>query len=101
TYGALIALPESAGRASAWVSELRERVPAADDVRIDTHEEAQPQVQRASRRVERFLGLVALLSLILGGVGVAEIVRAWVGTRIASIGILRVLGFTPRQVLVM
>jgi putative ABC transport system permease protein len=101
SHGALLDLPESAGRASDWVNELYARLPAAHDVRIDDHEEAQPQVRFAARRVERYLGLVALLSLILGGVGVAEIVRAWIGTRIASIGILRVLGFTPRQVLVM
>ena len=101
TYGALLELPASAGRAADWVDELYERVPAAHEVRIDDHEEAQPQVRFAARRVERYLGLVASLSLILGGVGVAEIVRAWIGTRIASIGILRVLGFTPRQVLLM
>lgn len=101
TYGALVGLPESAGRAADWVEALRARVPAAEKVRIDDHEEAQPQVRRAARRVERYLGLVALLSLILGGVGVAEIVRAWIGTRVGSVAVLRVLGFTPREVLLM
>ncbi|MSR62829.1 MAG: FtsX-like permease family protein [Planctomycetes bacterium] len=98
TYGALLALPPSAGPAAEWADTLSERVPMGE-ARIDSHEEAQPQVQRAARQVERYLGLVALLSLILGGVGVAEIVRAWIGTRVASIGVLRVLGFTPREVL--
>ncbi|MFN0008633.1 MAG: ABC transporter permease [Planctomycetota bacterium] len=101
TYGALVGLPESAGRAADWVKALRARVPVPEKVRIDDHEEAQPQVRRAARRVERYLGLVALLSLILGGVGVAEIVRAWIGTRVASVAVLRVLGFTPREVLLM
>ncbi len=99
TYGALVALPPGAPRAAEWVEELERRVPEAEPVRIEDHEEAQPQVRRAATRVERYLGLVALLSLILGGVGVAEIVRAWIATRVASVGILRVLGFTPRQVL--
>lgn len=103
THGALLALPESAGNAEAWVRDFRERVAppkeALDDVRIESHEEAQPQVRRAAGRVERYLGLVALLSLILGGVGVAEIVRAWIGTRVASVAVLRVLGFRPREVL--
>ncbi len=106
TYGVLVGLPAGA-RASDWETAARNGVGSAFVranveeyvIRIDTHEEAQPQVRRAARRVERYLGLVALLSLILGGVGVAEIVRAWIGTRVASIGILRVLGFTPREVL--
>jgi len=101
TYGALVGLPESAGRAADWVKSLRARVAVPEKVRIDDHEEAQPQVRRAARRVERYLGLVALLSLILGGVGVAEIVRAWIGTRVGSVAVLRVLGFTPREVLLM
>jgi len=101
TYGALAALPESVERAAGWVEALRARVPEAAKVRIQDHEEAQPQVRRAAQRVERYLGLVALLSLILGGVGVAEIVRAWIGTRVASVAVLRVLGFTPGEVLLM
>ncbi|HEX6882506.1 MAG TPA: FtsX-like permease family protein [Planctomycetota bacterium] len=99
TQGVLLALPPEAGPAAAWVEGLRERAGDPRDVRFDSHDEAQPQVRRAARRVERFLGLVALLSLILGGVGVAEIVRAWIGTRVQSVAVLRVLGFTPRQVL--
>ena len=115
TYGALLALPADAGPVAEWEDVARDALERADaqegepeegggfrggaSFRIDTHEEAQPQVQRAATRVERYLGLVALLSLILGGVGVAEIVRAWVATRVASVGVLRVLGFTPREVL--
>jgi putative ABC transport system permease protein len=99
THGALLALPPEAGEAAEWVDALRERAGDPREVRFDSHDEAQPQVRRAAQRVERFLGLVALLSLILGGVGVAEIVRAWIGTRLQSVAVLRVLGFTPRQVL--
>lgn len=108
THGLLVRLPpdaraedwEDAARASFVASFRPTASESAESVlRIETHEEAQPQVRRAARRVERYLGLVALLSLLLGGVGVAEIVRAWIGTRVASIGILRVLGFTPREVL--
>ena len=108
TYGMLVALPADAGAASGWTDAARTTLihapgrrdgPSETVTRFESHDEAQPQVQRAAQRVERFLGLVALLSLLLGGVGVAEIVRAWVATRVASIGVLRVLGFTPREVL--
>jgi putative ABC transport system permease protein len=104
TYGALLALPpaivSATDSADDWADALRERLPDARELRIESHEDAQPQVRRAAGRVERYLGLVALLALILGGVGVAEIVRAWIGTRIASVAVLRVLGFRPRELLV-
>jgi putative ABC transport system permease protein len=98
THGVLVGLPDDAGPASDWMRAASAAVSMESGVVVQTHETAQPQVGRAARRVERFLGLVALLSLVLGGVGVAEIVRAWIGTRLASIGVLRVLGFTPREV---
>jgi putative ABC transport system permease protein len=100
THGALLLLPPGAPSPARWEEAFEERLGAdGAPLRIDTHEEAQPQVRRAATRVERYLGLVALLSLVLGGVGVAEIVRAWIATRVQAVGVLRVLGFTPRQVL--
>ncbi|NOT30584.1 MAG: hypothetical protein HOP15_09085, partial [Planctomycetes bacterium] len=53
THGALVALPPGAPRAAQWAQELERRVPTAERVRIDSHEEAQPQVRRAAERVER------------------------------------------------
>jgi len=106
TYGALVRLPPDADPGTDWAARgleaLRRVRPTGNETwrTVDSHESAQPQVRRAARRVERYLGLVALLSLVLGGVGVAEIVRAWIGTRIASVAVLRVLGFRPREVLV-
>jgi putative ABC transport system permease protein len=99
-YGALVAVPE--GRAvEPFVDDLRERLDHVPDLRIEGHEETQPQVRRTVRRIEQYLGLVALLSLVLGGIGVAQIVRAWVAARSESIAVLRVLGFTPRDVVSM
>jgi len=67
-------------------------------MRVSTHTEAQPTVRRALGRVEDYLGLVALLSLLLGGVGVSQIVRAWLAGRTQAVAVMRCLGFRAREV---
>jgi putative ABC transport system permease protein len=47
--------------------------------------------------VERFLGLVALLSLLVGGIGVAQTVRSFLASRLDALAILACLGLRPRQ----
>lgn len=69
-------------------------------IRLRTHRNAQPTVQQAVNRVGGFLGLVALLSLLLGGMGVAQITRAWVASRTRHVAILRCLGWRPREIMV-
>lgn len=81
--------------------DLVDTVPDARLVRVETYREAQPTLRRALRRVERFLGLVALLSLVLGGTGVAQIVRSWLAGRTESVAVLRCLGFRPREILLL
>ncbi|HUO86549.1 MAG TPA: FtsX-like permease family protein, partial [Thermoanaerobaculia bacterium] len=65
---------------------------------VETWRDAQPSLRRQVRRVERFLGLVALLSLLVGGVGVAQTVRGWLEGRLDAIAVLRCLGMRPREV---
>lgn len=80
---------------------IDEEVPEAPYLRIQSHRDAQRTVRRGLERVERYLGLVALLSLILGGTGVAQIVRAWLASRTQSVAVMRVIGFRPQEVLVL
>jgi len=67
-------------------------------LRIRSHTDAQRNVRRSFRRVEEFLGLVALLSLLLGGIGVSQIVRAWLADRARSVAVMRCLGFRAREI---
>lgn len=67
--------------------------------RVESYAEAQPTLRNGLRRAERFLGLVALLSLLIGGVGVAQTVRAWLAGRLDAIAVLKCLGMRPREVL--
>jgi putative ABC transport system permease protein len=100
-YRALFAFARdtSSAELAAHVERLRRELPGAEYLRIETHDRAQPDVRRAVDRVGSWLGLVALLSLVLGGSGVAQIVRAWTAQRTSEIAVLRCLGFTAREIL--
>ncbi len=102
-YRELYRLPSSPDerRIAQFKRQVTEELDDAAYLRIESHREAQPTVRRALRQVESYLGLVALLSLVLGGVGVAQIVRAWVASRTQAVAVLRVLGARPREVLAM
>lgn len=97
----LLKLPD--GTPGAEAGALAERIKAVLPDRgwhqVETFSDAQPALRNGLRRAERFLGLVALLSLIVGGIGVAQTVRAWIAGRMDAIAILRCLGVRPREVL--
>ncbi len=99
-YRVLVGLPW--GTAPAQVESAAATIRAAisdpEFVRVETASEAQPALRTALSRAERFLGLVALLSLLVGGIGVAQAVRAWLAGRLDAIAVLRALGVRPREV---
>jgi putative ABC transport system permease protein len=90
--GATAARVESAART------LRASIPETSGVRVQTYADAQPALRDGLKWVSRFLGLVALVSLILGGIGVAQTVRAWLDSRIDAIAVLKCLGVRPREI---
>lgn len=85
----------------AWAKRVEDDLPGAAYLKVETASESQPTIRRSLERVERYLALAALLSLVLGGVGVAQIVRAWVAARTQAVAVLRAIGFRPREVLVL
>lgn len=100
-YKCLVALPGNPIRADleAFEEQLESELPGGNALRIRTHFEAQPGVRRGLERFTRYLGLVALLSLLLGGIGVAQVVRAWLGSRTREVAVLRSLGLVPYEIL--
>ncbi len=96
TYRTLVRTPAgvSAEAVAARLGELEE----APWLRVETAAGAQPALRDGITRVERFLGLVALLSLLVGGVGVAQTVRSWLAGRLDAVAILRCLGLTTGEV---
>lgn len=102
-YRALVALPGNPSRAEVdgILERLRADLPGAAYLDFDSHYDAGPNGRRSVRRIEAFVGLVALLSLVIGGIGVAQIVRAWLAGRTQAVAVLRCLGMRPAQILVL
>jgi putative ABC transport system permease protein len=63
--------------------------------RIRTLNESSPQLTRLIGRVTLFLSFVGLTALLVGGVGVANAVRAWLEGKTGSIATLKCIG-APR-----
>lgn len=96
----LVALPAGSGAAEveALAAALRGALDDPTFYRIETFVEGQPELKRGVDRTERFLGLAALLSLVVGGIGIAQTVRAWLAARLDSIAVLAALGMRPREI---
>ena len=100
TYRTLVRLPpERQGDLGQIVEELGTYLASDRRHRIETFSDAQPGLRRSFRRIGSYLALAALLSLLIGGVGVTQTVRAWLAGRMDSIAVLKCLGYRPRQVL--
>jgi putative ABC transport system permease protein len=68
-------------------------------VRIRTAEQNANRVSETIGYLRNFLALVGLIALLLGGIGVASGVRAFVLRKIDTVAVLRCLGATSGQVL--
>ena len=73
---------------SAWMPTL------AQGERLHTVKDARPEVRTALARGERFLGLAALVSVLLAGVAVAMATRRFVNRQLDSCAVMRCLGAT-------
>ncbi|WP_342353608.1 ABC transporter permease [Acuticoccus sediminis] len=66
--------------------------------RVETRLDAAPRLRASIERFAQFLTIVGLTSLAVGGVGVANSVRAYLGRKRMQIATLRALGATRRFV---
>ena len=94
----LVKLGTPGGEVDAAAVSLRKAIPETSGVRVQTYADAQPALREGLKRTSRFLGLIALVSLVLGGIGVAQTVRAWLASRFDAIAVLKCLGVRPREV---
>jgi putative ABC transport system permease protein len=69
-------------------------------VRLETVAENESEMRESIEELGKFLGLVGLVALLLGGIGVASGVHAFVMRKIDTVAVLRCLGATSMQVLV-
>ncbi len=71
--------------------ELRGRL-SGDSVRVTGYRDAQPQLKQFLEQLSRYLGLIGLTALFIGGLGVAMSVHAFVQEKMKTIAILKTLG---------
>ena len=80
------------------VKTLQARLDQAD-IDADTVAGRQQQVGRSFADLTRYLSLVAFVALLLGCVGVASAVNLYVREKLAAVAVLRCLGASGRQAL--
>ena len=90
THEYRIRLPEGV-TAKVFGAELRAAFPSAP-WRIRRADQAEPGVNRFLDRAASFLTLAGLTALLVGGIGVATGVRAWLDARSRTIATLRCMG---------
>jgi putative ABC transport system permease protein len=73
---------------------------AAERANLRTSAEDQQRLETALGRLNRYLGLVGLVALLLGGLGVASAVHVLIRRRLATVAVLRCLGASARVVVV-
>ena len=59
---------------------------------------ASPGADRVIERMSRFLILIGLSGLVVGGIGVSAAVRAFIAKKTGHIAVLKTLGATPGQI---
>ncbi len=72
------------------------RIFRGNDVRFETAAEQAEELGEAIDWLGRFLGLVGLMALLLGGLGVASAVHVFVADRRPTVAVLRCLGARQR-----
>ncbi len=87
------------GQDEALLKELGREFKATPNVGWGSFRSQENFMTRLLENWERFLGTVGFAILVLGGVGISSVTRVFVGQKLKTIAILKVLGGENRQVL--
>jgi len=98
-YSTLLALPRGSDP-KAYMLPFRARLQAAR-VSVRTVTETQQRAANATETLANFIGIAGLTALLLGGIGVASGVRAFVARKIDTVAVFRCLGASAGEVLAM
>jgi putative ABC transport system permease protein len=96
-YEAMIAAPPGTD-VGKFAKILRAQLDSAR-VRVRTAEDTERSLTDGVTQLHRFLGIVGLVALLLGGIGVASAIHAYVSEKIDTVAILRCMGATTAQVI--
>ncbi len=92
-YATLLAMEDQ--HRDAFLERHRELL-RSHSVRIDTATEREEDLTQSLSLLARYLGLVGLIALLLGGIGVASAVHVFVKGKLDTIAVFRCLGATQR-----
>lgn len=95
-YDAYLRIPEPE-LAAAFVGDHRDTW-RSDRVRARTVEDQRQSMEEAIGRMSDFLGLTGVFALLLGGIGVASAMTAYMARKADAVAVLRCLGATARQI---
>jgi putative ABC transport system permease protein len=73
------------------LSELRDRL-AADSAHVSSYRTAQSQLRQFLEQLSRYLGLIGLTALFIGGLGVGTSIHAFLRDKLRTIAILKAVG---------
>ena len=65
---------------------------------IRTYKDMESSLTHAVERMEQYLGAVGIIALLMGGIGVAMIIRTFMSQKLDTIAILTCLGATSRTI---
>jgi len=85
------------GPVAGWQDWARERL--EDDQRLQDVSDSRQEVGTAIDRAERFLGLAALVSVLVAAVAVALSAREWARRRLDTVAIMKTLGTRQNRIL--
>jgi putative ABC transport system permease protein len=98
-YGVLAKLPQRANPDK--IIDPQRTLLEKMQLRARTVTQTEQNTAEAIQQLSQFIGIVGLVALLLGGVGVASGVRAFVSRKIDTVAIFRCLGASSGQVLAM
>lgn len=76
---------------SSLMPELRGRL-ATESARVSGYQDAQPQLKQFLLQLARYLGLIGLTALFIGGLGVVTSIQAFLREKLQTIAILKTVG---------
>jgi putative ABC transport system permease protein len=94
-YRAMVRLPAAAD-ADSVVRAMKDRFPLLR-LSYETVAERKRNLGQAVAHLDGFLSLVGFVALVLGGIGVASALHAYIRQKIPTVAILRCLGASARQ----
>lgn len=100
-YQTLITISDKLAKTPNQASQLKQRLEQKFNdpyLQITAYSESQPTVREVLRRTASFFLLASLVALLLGAIGMAASVTAFLNEQLPNVGVLRCLGFGPTDI---